>query len=110
MNLFSKECYIHAHYRLYCPGCGGTRAVMALLRGNVFQALRYNVLVVFLLADILISCLMRVFLKNNKNRYRYFRKQRICSRIVFGICILWLIIRDYLLLTYGIDLIGDFIF
>lgn len=42
MNLFSKECYIHAHYHLYCPGCGGTRAVRALLHGNLLLAIKYN--------------------------------------------------------------------
>lgn len=109
MNLFSKECYIHARYRLYCPGCGGTRAVKALLHGNLFQAIKYNALVVFFFMDILIDCLLRIYLNNNDKRYKYFQKQRMCSRIIFVGCILWMAFRDYLLLVYGIDFIGDFI-
>lgn len=27
---------------LYCPGCGGTRSIRALLDGNLWLALRYN--------------------------------------------------------------------
>ncbi|QUO21582.1 DUF2752 domain-containing protein [Clostridiaceae bacterium Marseille-Q4143] len=109
MSLFSKECYIHAHYHLYCPGCGGTRAVMALLHGNLFQAIKYNALVVFFLMDILIGCLLRICLNNNDNRYKYFRRQRIYSTIIFVGCVLWMAFRDYLLLVHGIDFIGDFI-
>lgn len=36
----------------WCPGCGLTRATHHLLRGHVAQALRYNLLVVFVLLAI----------------------------------------------------------
>ena len=29
---------------LYCPGCGSGRAVQALYRGHIIQAIRYNIL------------------------------------------------------------------
>lgn len=32
-----------------CPGCGITRASLALLDGNIYQAFRYNMLVFFLI-------------------------------------------------------------
>jgi hypothetical protein len=42
-------CVFHELTGLYCPGCGMTRAVLALLRLDVYQAFRYNTLLFFLL-------------------------------------------------------------
>ena len=35
-------CWIYQNLGVYCPGCGGTRAVIALSRGKIFQALYYH--------------------------------------------------------------------
>lgn len=37
------------NYPLYCPGCGATRCVAALVRGNIAQAFAYNPLFILLL-------------------------------------------------------------
>lgn len=42
-------CLLHALTGLDCPGCGATRAVHALLRGDVLLALRCNALLFVLL-------------------------------------------------------------
>jgi hypothetical protein len=41
-------CPFRAATGLLCPGCGGTHAVAALLRGNLREAWRWNALVVSL--------------------------------------------------------------
>ena len=38
-------CWVYRAWHLYCPGCGGTRALMALARGHLLQALWYHPLV-----------------------------------------------------------------
>ncbi len=43
---FYPVCQFHRLTGLDCPGCGGTRALYALLHGNVSAALRDNALLV----------------------------------------------------------------
>jgi hypothetical protein len=46
---FYPRCPVYQFTGLQCPGCGGTRAVAALLRGRLLEALRLNALVVGLM-------------------------------------------------------------
>lgn len=53
LELFNylPACLFYNRYHLYCPGCGNTRSVTALLGGDVGSALRYNItpVIVFIL-------------------------------------------------------------
>jgi len=46
---FYPRCPIHEMFHLQCPGCGATRALAALLRGHVIEAMNLNVLITLLL-------------------------------------------------------------
>jgi uncharacterized membrane protein YedE/YeeE len=52
-NPFYPQCPIFRLTHLYCPGCGATRALAALLHGRVVEALHYNALLVLLLPFLL---------------------------------------------------------
>lgn len=45
-NITLPPCLFFEITGLYCPGCGETRAVNALLDGNILLSLRQNVLVI----------------------------------------------------------------
>ena len=45
---FYPRCPVYVFLGLRCPGCGGTRAVAALLRGEWREAVRWNPLVALL--------------------------------------------------------------
>ena len=51
---FSIPCLIHERTGFYCPGCGITRMLFALLTLNIPKAFRYNQLV-FILLPLLIA-------------------------------------------------------
>ncbi|MGN0484243.1 MAG: DUF2752 domain-containing protein [Lachnospiraceae bacterium] len=44
-SLFRLPCLMHTITGGYCPGCGGTRAVIALLHGNLWRSFRCNPIV-----------------------------------------------------------------
>lgn len=46
---FYPQCPVHSLLHLECPGCGATRALAALLRGNFIQALQLNALTTLML-------------------------------------------------------------
>lgn len=100
------KCSLLEKLHLYCPGCGGTRAVYALLRLDVLSSLIYNPLV--LIGGIVYAYYnIRAFIAIKKNDEQYFINQKyilllICVALVF----IYFIVRNILLLN-GIDLIGD---
>ena len=57
------ECNFYKWTGLYCPGCGDTRAVIALMNGDILLSLRQNALMVLLLlilAAMYIELLLKV--------------------------------------------------
>jgi hypothetical protein len=43
---FYPQCPVFQYLHVYCPGCGATRAMAALLHLRIAEALHYNALVV----------------------------------------------------------------
>lgn len=41
------SCPIYTHFGLYCPACGGTRAVIALFHFDILKSLLYNPIVIY---------------------------------------------------------------
>ena len=68
----------------WCPGCGLTRATHHLFRGNLTQALSYNLFVVLILAAIAASWLM--WLRQAAGRsVTWFTRVPVWSQVVAGV-------------------------
>ena len=106
MGFAIPTCLLHDALRLYCPFCGGTRAVSTLLTGNIVGALRANAAVVVTLPFLLhldIRALVRIV--RNKPVTPLSRPAIIALITVFAA---FFVLRN-VLLRFGINPTGDFI-
>ena len=98
------ECSFYSLIHLYCPACGGTRALYALARLDIIASIRYNVTVpcggfVYAYYNV------RGFIAAIKNNTEYFAKQKYTLCIVLAVVlVLNFIIKNTLLLVWGIDI------
>ena len=97
-------CLTHDLFHLYCPLCGGTRAMMSLLRLDIVSALRFNPLAVAFAAGFLIYdgvSLCRV-LKGGELPHVNFTWGKLVA-VIIG----YFIVRNLLMIIFGIDPIGE---
>lgn len=104
-QFFLLPCLFYKITGLFCPGCGGTRSVHALMDGNLIASIRYNPIVlygVFIYIWYMIS-----------NTIEYVSKHKIKIGMKYHDIYLWIglvllilfcLIRNFLLLVYGMDL------
>lgn len=105
--IISQGCSFKTKFHIYCPGCGGTRALKALLQFHPIKSLYYNPIVIILIITIIIL----VILKTREKRYNK-SVYKIRKRVLNSFLVTWLIyfiFRNILLIYFGIDFLGDFI-
>lgn len=85
---FYIPCLFHLITHLYCPGCGATRMVIALLKLNFTQAFFYNPLLFILILLYFPLKLLELITKKSIIKNKNF------LGIVLGVVILFGIIRN----------------
>ena len=106
VNAEKLGCFLHDRLFLYCPLCGGTRAVGELLRLNFVGALRANALVVLLIVCLLVAdtvALVRLLRGHERLLPLPNRSWIFLLVLLLGFAVL----RNWLMIAYGIDPTGD---
>lgn len=104
-HLTMPTCLVNTYFGLYCPGCGGTRALISLLHGHILWSLWYHPLVpysAFIFGSFMITqALARL------SRFRYFHGMHFHNWFLYVALVIvganW-IIKNILLLGWGITL------
>lgn len=91
---------------IYCPTCGMTRAARALLRLDVSRALALHPLLPLFLAAVLYYEI--AWLASTANARPMPRHSRLVFWILLAVFLVYFVLRNVLLLGFGIDPIGDF--
>ena len=101
-------CSFKHKFNLYCPGCGGSRSLSALLSFDIvrsfilFPALPVSVII---LADLYV----RAFISIIKNDEKYLKNFKFKLLIIIPFIIIVNFFVRNILLFFGIDIIGDLI-
>lgn len=107
LQTLHAPCVIHEVLHLYCPGCGGTRAVYELLNLHWLRSFLIHPIVLFIaviLTEYYIGAIITL-IRNNGKRYYYLRVW-FCY-VALGIIVLNTVLRNVLLVCFHYDYIGD---
>lgn len=107
LPLFGLPCILHSFTGYYCPGCGGTRAVYALLHMQLIKAFCYHPLVPYGAAVYLWFMISQTVERLSRRRIRIgmrFREGWLWAALI--ILIINVLIKDGALFFFGIDLLA----
>ena len=102
-------CRFQELFRLYCPGCGGSRSVKSLLKFDLVAAfLSYPPMLVML--AIFVALDTRLLISLIKDDFSVVLRFKLNTLILIPVAILLhFFVRNILLLSFGIDYLGDII-
>ena len=101
----SFPCLFHKWTGYYCPGCGGTRAVKALLRGHIGQSFLYHPVVLYgavLYAGFMISHTIEYLTKG-----RWHTGMRYTDKYLYvglGMIVVQWVLKNVIKLVWGVGI------
>lgn len=103
--LIHMPCIFHALTGLYCPGCGGTRAVKYLLAGQIGKSLQYHPLVLYTAVVVVLEVAGAWIARKTGKPGWYLGHENLFIYLGVGIVLVNWIVKNYLLVVKGIDLL-----
>lgn len=102
---FHMPCLFRLLTGLYCPGCGGTRAVRFMLGGQIARSLQYHPLVLYTAVILTLELSGKVLQKITGDSRWYLGHEKLFIYIGAAIIMLNWILKNYYLVVKGIDLL-----
>lgn len=95
-----EGCVFRAAFGLYCPGCGGTRAVWALCRGDLLTALYYHFPAVYGVALYVVYFVSQTLMRISRGRIRGMRFRPVYLYIMLGMIVVNFIAKNVMLVGF----------
>lgn len=99
--LFPFPCILYSFTGYYCLGCGGTRALSALLKGHFIRSFTDNPIIILTV----IHCVMlyiQLFIKTFFTEKKIIPESRIYYLILSGILIIYYLVRNFIPVLYPV--------
>lgn len=104
---FFPPCGLKSFFHLYCPGCGGTRALEHLLHLRLMQSLLCNPLVLFMALSLIYYWFKTLIELIRQHGDAFFSIHLGFLWAFLIILVVFFFIRNFLLLKFGIDYLGE---
>lgn len=101
-----NSCTMLDVFHIYCPLCGGTRAMGAFLRLDIWQSVLYNPMVLVLAVLFVLYEGAMLYHLIKKTKQRPFLLDTWLLWVLGGVCVAVFVVRNGLLL-FGIDNLGN---
>ena len=97
-----EMCMFYATTGLYCPGCGGTRAFMALFSGHVLKAFYYHPAGMYGVFLYIIYFVSQTIVRLSKGKIKGMKFHPVYLYIMIGLILVNFIIRNVLLFFFHV--------
>ena len=101
-DIYPYPCLLYDMMGLYCPGCGGTRAVYYLIEGNWLLSFKYHPVIlytVFFVGSYVISHTLNIF---TKGKIKAMQFRTVYFYIMIAIILIQCIIKNVLVIGFHI--------
>ena len=104
-RIVDMPCMIYENFGIYCPGCGGRRAVKALFAGDVLTSIYYHPIVIYAVVVIVMVIGSRIMAYISKGKIKTVKCKPMFLYVALGIIVLNCIIKNLLKFVWGIEMI-----
>ena len=98
-------CAIYQRTGYYCPGCGGTRAVKALFRGDILTSLKYHPVVIYIVITYGLFMILNTISLITKREFSGMKIKNSLLILIPVIIVIQFVIKNILLIVWGIRII-----
>lgn len=106
LSKYVPGCALHDFLHLYCPMCGGTRALSAMLRFDLLAALQHNAFAVLLAGTVLVFYVI-AWIRLLRGERRLWRVPQWFWIVGVAVMVVYAVLRNVLMIAWGIDPLGD---
>ena len=93
-----KLCAFNKYTNLYCPGCGGARAVESMLKGDFLKSLYYNIIILPSFIFSVVYTISHIVSILSSNKIKAMRFYPVYAYICIFVLLIQCLIKNILLL------------